>query len=130
MPIRASRRPPSAHPAASQGFREPRRNYGKSSIISPWLSEPQGGPGPPLPHRDADLFAGPQVGRGAGGVGRGVPLDDDLLTPDRDLQRLVLGDHLLADPDLTQFDHLLADLKLLLVELNRRALADLGGGLR
>src|SRR5512135_3893014 len=55
-----------------------------------------------LPHRDADLLARLDIGRGplAGG---GVPLDDDLLALGRDLHRLLLGMDLLADPGRARF---------------------------
>ena len=52
-----------------------------------------------------------------------MPLDDDLLPLHRDLDRPVLGDDLLADPDLARFHKLLVRMELLLAELERRVLA-------
>src|SRR5512135_2218644 len=70
-----------------------------------------------LPDRDADLLARPDVRRG-GLTRRGMPLDDDLLALHRDLDRPVLGDDLLADPDRARLHGLLMGLQLLLVELD------------
>ena len=69
-------------------------------------------------HRNVDLLAGPDVGVGDGRAVRGMPLDDDLLPLHRDFDRAVLGDHLLADPNLARLHELLMDLELLLAELN------------
>src|SRR5512135_787658 len=71
-----------------------------------------------LADRDADLLDG--LAR------RGLPLDDHLLPLHRDLDRPVLGDDLLADPDLARLHELLVGLQLLLADLDPRALGSPG----
>src|SRR5512142_478495 len=71
-----------------------------------------------LADRDADLLDG--LAR------RGLPLDDHLLPLHRDLQRPVLGDDLLADPDRARLHALLVGLQLLLADLDPRALGSPG----
>src|SRR5206468_902922 len=67
---------------------------------------------------DADLFAGLEVGPRRGSVSGGVPFDDDLLALNGDVQRLVLGLHLLVHPDLPGLERLLLGPQLLLPDLD------------